>query len=164
MGLCTHVGHRLYKYTLGSEQDTSSPTELSSLFEPPLSAALQQMVVLMHLLVCDRVVFSFWWYESSLVSIWHILWCTILPRCSFPATSSVGIIEQSYYLSLDVLWPVSHENVIWFCALALVLLALPVSIYVGILLVASLLPECCTIVPSLLVGSFELVWPFLWGS
>jgi hypothetical protein len=36
MDLCTHVDHRLYKYTLGSEQDASSPTELSSLFEPPL--------------------------------------------------------------------------------------------------------------------------------
>ena len=43
MGLCTHVDHKLYKYTLGSEQDVSSPTELSSLFEPPPSAALQQL-------------------------------------------------------------------------------------------------------------------------
>ena len=37
-GLCTHVDHRVYKYTFGREQDASSPIEFSSLFEH-LSAA-----------------------------------------------------------------------------------------------------------------------------
>ena len=36
-GLCTYVDHRVYKYTFGSEQDASSPTEFSSQFEHPLS-------------------------------------------------------------------------------------------------------------------------------
>ena len=45
-GLCTHVDHRVYKYTFGRVQDASSPTEFSSLFEHPLQLQLHQLKAL----------------------------------------------------------------------------------------------------------------------
>src|SRR5580692_10321697 len=119
------------------------------------------MAAPIHPLVCDRVVFSFWWCGFLLVGTWHTLLRTVRSRCSSLATSSVETLERLYCLSPGVLQSVSRGNAIRFPALALVLQVLPVSILSRTPQVVSSLLGCRTIAPFLAVGCFVPARPFL---